>query len=431
MDSIIYASVAELVRAIRSKAISSEELVRAYLRRIEAVNPQLNAVVQLAADIALQQARAADAALARGEILGPLHGIPMTIKDSLDTAGIISTGGTKGRATFIPRQDATVVARLRRAGAILLGKTNTPELTLAFETDNLLYGPTNNPYNLALSSGGSSGGAAAIIAAGGSPFDMGSDTGGSIRLPAHFCGIAGIRPTTGRVPRTGHILPPAGHLNALTVLGPMARFVDDLGLLLRIIAGSDWHDPAVVPMPLRDPDDVSLKHLRVAVYTNNGIITPTPTTVKIVSAAAHALADAVRDVTETRPPGIEQTDEIFAGLFAADGGDTIQELLRQFGTTEPHPWLRRTAPNAPPKATDMARWLLRWDTFRSDMLAFMEHYDLIIVPSAPCLRSRTAQAMIPTKSTASPTPRPTILPAGQRQSFAVASRQKDCRLAFK
>ena len=164
-------------------------------------------MVQLAAQRAQTEAQAADAQLARGEARGPLHGVPITIKDSLDTAGIVSTGGTTGRREFIPDHDATVVRRLRAAGAIILGKTNTPELTLSFETGNEVYGRTNNPFDVARTSGGSSGGAAAIIATGGSPLDIGSDTGGSIRVPAHCCGITGLRPTSGRVPRTGHIVP--------------------------------------------------------------------------------------------------------------------------------------------------------------------------------------------------------------------------------
>ncbi|MFQ5790870.1 MAG: amidase, partial [Acidobacteriota bacterium] len=206
-DPLVFSSAASLARAIRGKKVSSEEVVRACLARIEVVNPHLNAVVTLVAEASLARAREADAALARGELQGPLHGVPMTIKDSLDTAGVITTGGTRGRASFVPTEDATVVARLRAAGAVLLGKTNTPELTLSFETDNDVYGRTNNPYDLTRTPGGSSGGAAAILAAGGSPLDLGSDTGGSIRLPCHFCGIVGMKPTGGRVPRTGHIIP--------------------------------------------------------------------------------------------------------------------------------------------------------------------------------------------------------------------------------
>ena len=166
MDELIYSSATSLARAIRVKQVSSQEVVEAYIHRIEAVNPQLNAVVQLTTDAALTQARQADVALARGEIKGPLHGIPITIKDSFDTEGIISTAGTKGRATYVPQQDATAVARLRAAGAILLGKTNLPELSLAYESNNLIYGRTNNPYDLTRTPGGSSGGESAIIAAG-------------------------------------------------------------------------------------------------------------------------------------------------------------------------------------------------------------------------------------------------------------------------
>jgi amidase len=293
MRELIYASATELAEAIRVKEVSSLEVVNAYLKRIEAVNPRLNAVVQVTADAARDKARAADTALARGDIWGPLHGVPMTIKDSLDTAGVISTGGTQGRQSFIPTQDATVVARLRAAGAILLGKTNTPELTLSIETDNLVYGRTNNPYDTSCTPGGSSGGAAAIVAAGGSPLDMGSDTGGSIRQPAHFCGITGIKPTSGRVPRTGHIISfDMGAMDMMTQIGPVARFVEDLILTLPIIAGVDWRDPAVVPMPLGDPAAVELNSLRVAFYTDNGVAAPTPETVDVVRNAATVLSDA-------------------------------------------------------------------------------------------------------------------------------------------
>ena len=189
---------------------------------------------------------------------GPLHGVPFTIKDSLDTAGVVTTAGTVGWRDRVPERDATVVARLRAAGGILLGKTNTPEFTWANETDNDVYGRTSNPYDLDRTPGGSSGGAAAIVAAGGAPFDIGSDSGNSIRQPAHLCGVAGIKPTSGRVPRTGHWPGFEGLFESFTQLGPIARRVEDLELVLPIIAGPDGEDPHVVPAPLGDPATVDV-----------------------------------------------------------------------------------------------------------------------------------------------------------------------------
>src|ERR1700753_3515121 len=185
-------SASELANAIRSKQLSSKSIVEAHLEQIAKVNPKLNAVVQLTADSARKEADEADAALARGEIKGPLHGVPMTIKDTLETSGVICTGGTKGRANYVPKADTPAAPGLRAAGAIFLGKTNVPELAGAIETDNLVYGRTNNPYDLARTPGGSSGGEAAIVAACGSPLGLGTDAGGSIRIPAHFCGLAAI-----------------------------------------------------------------------------------------------------------------------------------------------------------------------------------------------------------------------------------------------
>jgi amidase len=382
MDELIYASAVTLARAIRERQVSAREVVEAHLQRIEEVNPALNAVVALARERALAEAHAADQALARGEAPGPLHGVPMTIKDSLDTAGVVSAGGTKGRVTFVPEQDATVVARLRAAGAILLGKTNTPELTLAGETNNLVYGQTNNPYDLSRTPGGSSGGAGAIIAAGGSPLDIGSDTGGSIRLPSHFCGIAGLKPTSGRVPRTGHIVPfGLGAIDALTQNGPMARYVEDLVLTLPIIAGVDWHDPGIVPMPLGEPGAVNLQELRVAVHTDNGIKTPTPEIIATVQKAAAVLADAGLSVTEDRPAVLARTAELTDTLSGADGRAWVRRLLEKAGTTEVHPWLRRRIEEARPFGVAAFTALLEdVDAFRSEMLAFLQHYDVILCP---------------------------------------------------
>lgn len=381
MSDLLFGPVTTLARAIRQGQVSAVEVVEATLRRITSINPGLNAVVTLAAEDALNQARAADEKLAQGQAPGPLHGLPMTIKDSLDTAGVVSTWGTPGRARYIPQRDATVVARLRAAGAILLGKSNTPELTLSYETDNPIFGRTNNPYDLARSPGGSSGGAAAIIAAEGSPFDIGSDTGGSIRLPAHACGIAGIKPTSGRVPRTGHAISPMGWLNRLTQLGPMARFVGDLAYLLPLIAGPDWHDPAIVPMPLGDPRAVELKGLRLAVHTDNGIRAAEPAVAKVVLAAAVALETAGAIVEEERPPGIEATVDLLGSLMrGADGGAWVKSILTQAATTFDQSSLDRYLGLKEGSAGQMADQIARWDRFRTDMLAFMAGYDLILCP---------------------------------------------------
>jgi amidase len=305
MNEIVYWSAKRLAEAICTKELSSLEVVEAHLRCIQEVNPKLNAVVQLTAETARTQARQADADLARGEVKGPLHGVPMTVKDSLATAGVITTAGTPGLAHFVPGQDATAVARMRAAGAILLGKTNCTELCRSGETDNQVYGRTSNPYDLTRSPGGSSGGEVAIIAAGGSPLGLGSDFGGSIRGPSHFCGIVGLNPTMGRVPRTGHI-PPYGGAFDTARIGPMARFVEDLILTLPIIAGVDWLDPTVVPMPLGNPSAVDLKTLRVAFYTDSGILSPTPETVGVVKNVAQVLSEAGIAVMDDRPDGLKE-----------------------------------------------------------------------------------------------------------------------------
>src|ERR1700760_5082729 len=268
-------SASELAGAIRSKQLSSKAIVDAHLDQIAEVNPKLNAIVQLTADSARKEADEADAALARGEIKGPLHGVPVTIKDTLETAGVICTGGTKGRANYVLNADATALARLRAAGAVILGKTNVPELAGAIESDNLVYGRTNNPYDLARTPGGRSGGAAAIIAACGSLLGLGTDAGGSIRVPAHFCGLAAIKPTSGRVPRTGQFPMPLGARNPVFHVSLIARKVSDLALALPIISGPDFRDSTIVGMPLGDPNGVALAGLKLAFFEDDGAAAPT------------------------------------------------------------------------------------------------------------------------------------------------------------
>ena len=378
MKEIPEMSVRELAQAIRAGEISSVEVTEAFVRRISEVNPKLNAVVQVCADSALSEAARADRALARGECFGPLHGVPMTLKDSFDSAGVVSAGGTLGRKDFVPGKDATVLSRLKKNGAILLGKTNTPEFTLMYETDNLVYGRTNNPYDPECSPGGSSGGAAAIVASGCSPFDVGSDYGGSLRYPAHCCGITSIKPTSGRVPRTGHILPFGGVLDSFQQVGPVAKHVEDLEYILPLIAGPDWIDPSIVPMPLGKSKNVDVRTLRVAFHTDNGVLPASEETAAAVHAAAKALEDGGALVEEGQPKGMEDSYEIMMGLLSADGGASIRRLLRESGT-ERHsiPWLGL---GSPMESAAFDALVMRWYGFRSSMLSFLENRDVILSP---------------------------------------------------
>ena len=380
MKEITYASVRQISEAIRKKEISSKKVVEACLDRIEAVNPKLNAVVQLRAEEALQEAERADSELLRGEPRGPLHGVPMTIKDSLDTADLITAWGTIGRKDFMPNEDATVVRRLKNAGAILLGKTNTPELTLSYSTDNSVYGRTNNPYDLERTPGGSSGGSAAIVASGGSPFDIGSDTGGSIRLPAHFCGISGIRPTAGRVPRTGHAFPAGGAADRMTTIGPLARNVADLAYILPVIAGPDSSDPYIAPVPLYDPAKVDLTQLRVGYYTDNGICSPTPDIVQTISRITDILADRGTVVDEVAPPGIGDSLDIFSDLFFTWTFPWAKLALQKHGTPLSESTILEMQDIEDPSVEDCLRSVQRWNVFQKRMHSFIADYDILISP---------------------------------------------------
>jgi amidase len=370
--------------AIRDRRVSSLEVVDACLARIEAVNPLLNAVVRLADD-ARDRARDADARLARGIVDGPLHGVPFTAKDSLDTAGVVTTAGTVGWRDRVPHRDATVVARLRAAGAILLGKTNTPEFTWSDETDNDVYGRTSNPYDLARTPGGSSGGAAAIVAAAGSPFDIGSDTGDSIRQPAHVCGIAGLKPTSGRVPRTGHWPGYSGLFESFTQLGPLARRVEDLALVLQVIAGPDGEDPHVAPVPLRDPDAVAVGALRVVTFTDNGLRSPTPETAEATRTAAAALAAGGAVVEERVPPAFAEAWAAWDAYIRADGFAWLERLIHAAGTKglgsyDRFGWVERRPPLP---ADELTALVERADDVRSRLLRWVQDVDLIVCPVMP------------------------------------------------
>jgi amidase len=373
-----------LAEWIRGGEVSSVEAVEACLERIHEVNPRLNAVVAFAPD-ALDRARAADRRRAAGTLDGPLHGVPFTIKDSHDTAGLVTTAGTIGWRDRVPDRDGTVVARLKAAGAILLGKTNTPEFTWSDETDNDVYGRTSNPYDLERTPGGSSGGSAAIVAAGGSPFDIGSDTGDSIRQPAHVCGIAGLKPTTGRVPRTGHWPGFEGIVATLTQLGPLARRVDDLALLLPIIAGPDGIDPHVAPAPLGDPASVDVGGLRVVAFTDNGVRPPTRETATTVEIAAAALAATGAAVTWEVPPGMAEAWQAWFDMIRSDGHAWLQRLITAAGTPGMGSYDTRgwVTVEPPVGADELTERLERGDRIRSRLLRWFQRADLIVCPVMP------------------------------------------------
>lgn len=264
---LIFTSVKQLASKIRAGHTSASGVLEAHLSQIEAHNPPLNAIVTLDVEGARQRAREADEALARGELWGPLHGVPFTLKDCHSTAGMRTTAGHPPLADHVPDRDGTVSNRLKAAGGILLGKTNVSQLLVDIQSDNPIFGPTNNPWRLDRTPGGSSGGAAAAVASGMVPFDIGSDIGGSIRIPAHFCGLFGLKPTENRVPSTGHIPGPPGAPRAVRLLasvGPLARSVADLALLFQIITGPDGQDIETPPVPMDPAPPVDLSELRVA-----------------------------------------------------------------------------------------------------------------------------------------------------------------------
>ncbi len=381
-DDLNFTSAKRIAALIASRRLSAVEAVQAYLKRIDAVNGQLNAVVYPIAERALQEARQADALLARGQRIGPLHGVPCTIKDSLATAGVRTTGGTLGRRNYVPDRDATAVARVRAAGAIVMGKTNTPELTLSGMTTNLIYGKTHNPYKHGYQPGGSTGGGASIIAAGGSSFDIGTDFGGSIRGPAHFCGIAGLKPSTGRVPRTGHIIDYGGYFDPFQVVGPLARWTEDLELIASVIAGPDYVDAAIVPAPWLSPSTVDLKAMRIAYFVNNGSTkAPTAETDAAVRRVVAQFRSLGAGVVEDCPAAlIRESSDIRQALSTADGRAWVKRLLKKYGTSKTSPVINlRPAPTV--KTPEFTRLAEAMDANRSKFLQWFSAYDLVICPA--------------------------------------------------
>ncbi|MFT4823164.1 MAG: Asp-tRNA(Asn)/Glu-tRNA(Gln) amidotransferase A subunit family amidase [Halioglobus sp.] len=320
MDNKTMDSAVEYLRKMNAGEISALELVTEVIDRIETVNPALNAVVAMDKEQSLAQARQADAERVKTGPR-PLLGLPITVKDSIDVKGFRCTGGSYARENHWPKEDASVVARLRSAGAIIIGKTNLPEYSSSYETDNALFGRTNNPADLARTPGGSTGGEAALLGADATLVGIGVDGGGSIRVPSHYCGTVGIRPTVGRTPDTGHwpVTRDTGYRDMMC-LGPMARYVEDLALLLPIISGADGVDPYAVSVSLGDPSSVDLKGLRIGYYFDDGVAKVSQETEQGIKAAALALQESGAEVVEVEPPDSREATMLFFTMVGADGG---------------------------------------------------------------------------------------------------------------
>ena len=330
-----------LAALVRSKQLSPVEVVKAHLHRIERLNPGLNAFVTVDAERALEAARIAEQAIRRNPDTASLHGVPVTIKSSIDVAGLRSETGTRLRGGRLATADAPLVARLKKAGAIVLGNTNAPELLMSYETDNLLFGRTNNPWDLHRTAGGSSGGESAAIAAGLSAGGVGSDGGGSIRVPAHFTGICGLKPTLGRVPSTGHFPSSVGPFALIGVVGPMARTVADVTLLFEAMAGPDDGDTSSAPVSARHPDLLPLKSTIIGYFEDDARTPVTPEIRAAVRAAVQALERAGFKTRPFRPSGLDRARDLWWVMFGLAGGyilrpmvagheDEISPILREF-----------------------------------------------------------------------------------------------------
>ena len=381
MDEITSLSASRLAQFIRERQISSVEVVEAYLHRIEKLNPSLNAIVTLGTGLH-EQAQAAEAILMRGEIVGPLHGVPLTVKDTIETAGLRTTSGSSLRAQYLPERDAPAVARLKAAGAIILGKTNTAEMAMDYTADNPVFGRTNNPHNQSLTPGGSSGGEAAAIASAMSPVGIGTDLAGSIRIPAHLCGIVGLKPGTACVPGAGQFPEGIGPYALGSTIGPMARSIEDLSLLFNVLAGSEPSASAWT-IELRKQHRELMRGCRLAWYTDDGVIQVTAETRDAVVAAVGALSDAGLIAEECRPPGVEQGFDLWLKLFSRASVVTLREAYRgreaEAGAFVR--WRLASADERPPRTLDeyISDWRER-DRLRNSLVQWMDHTPLIVCP---------------------------------------------------
>ena len=392
MNDLVFTTAQELARSIRQRQVSATEVLDAHLQQIARHNRALNAIVTLDEERARTRAREADAAMARGDLWGPLHGVPVTIKDSIETAGLRTTSGFPPLAEYVPATDAPVVARLRAAGAIILGKTNLPTLAMDVQTDNPIFGRSNNPWNLTRTPGGSTGGGGAAVAAGLTPLEIGSDIAGSVRIPAHYCGIYTIKPTDHRVPVTGHIPEPPGAprgVRHMPQLGPLGRSVDDLILALGLIAGPDGRQWEVPPVPLEPAQHRALNELRFAWTDNFGGVSVSSDTKAALARFAGEL-QKLGSTVEFCP--LAEFDfatawETWGEVFQAEVGSTMPpeaeaQFAVQFGATldADAPLVRGMAHAVNATMRQYTAALMKRDALIAVMEQFLATWDVLLCP---------------------------------------------------
>ena len=397
---IVFATATQLAQMIRDKEVSAVEVLNAYLEQIDKYNERINAIATINKE-AKNRAIKADEALAKGENWGALHGVPVTIKDTLETAGLLTTAGYSPLKNYIPSEDATTVARLKAAGAIILGKTNTPQLAGDYQTQNPIFGRTNNPWDLERTVGGSSGGSASAVAAGFSALDIGSDVAGSIRHPAHYCGVYGLMPTDRRVPTTGHIPPlpkQSQYIRHLLRIGPLARSVADLQLCFSLIAGADIRQPEIPPVALNEPTQKQLSDLRIAWTCGYDFLPVSKDTRHLIQTAMNRLSKAGCYLEQCNPTDLDweealalcsamESYELFTsaserGIFSAIWMGITTELTARTQTAfkSGTPFARKGNLTFPPSMAKYKAILTQRDRIMAQMDCFMNDWDAWICP---------------------------------------------------
>ena len=400
--TVTLASATRQLELLRAGQISVVELAEAHIHQIERLNPALNALVDFDADRVRAQARKLDAA---PEPRGALHGLPVTVKSSIATAGYRCEIGSRLHEGDVRTEDAEVVDRLRAAGAVILGTTNCPEFLMAYETANLLHGQTRNPWDLERSPGGSSGGESAAIAAGLSAGGFGSDSGGSVRLPAHFTGICSLKPTPGRIPGRGHLPPCVGPFAILGVIGPMARTIADVQLLFRALSGQDRLDPVSPPLALRQPTLDDLRQNTIGFFEDDGLAPVTPETRAAVDNAARALLEAGFHVEPFRPRTLERLRRLWWKFFVQCGAMFYApEIAGKEHKLSPifSEFLSIARAEPPLTATDLLNAWAELDILRARTLEEMRDFPLLLCPvaSIPAFRHGEREWMIDGKPVA-------------------------------